>query len=424
MPSAEIITVGTELLLGQLVDTNTATIAAALADIGVDVFRETSVGDNEARIAQAVTDALGRADAVICSGGLGPTVDDLTREGIAVATGTELVLDAEVVEDLRAFFASFGRQMSPNNVRQGMFPKGALVLENPKGTAPGFALKVGQKIVVAMPGPPREMEPMLRAHVLPLLVETFGLRETLVTRVLRTTGVSESEIDNKIGDLFRAGVNPSIAVLAHVGEVHVKLTAKAPTKEAAAALIDQLEAEIRRRLGDCIFSSDGASLPSVLGALLRSRGWTIATAESCTGGLIASMLTATPGASDYYRGGVIAYSNEAKIALLDVAASTIESNGAVSEEVASAMALGARAAFRADISIAVTGIAGPTGGTEAKPVGLVYVAVAAQDGRLETRRLQISGDRESVSRRASFAALMLAWRTVRGTRDDATAAKV
>lgn len=421
MPSAEIITVGTELLLGQLVDTNTATIAAGLAEIGVDVFRETSVGDNEARIAAAVSEALERADIVICAGGLGPTVDDLTREGITAATSAQLELDTEVVEDLRAFFASFGRQMSPNNARQAMFPHGAVILENPKGTAPGFALRTGERLVVAMPGPPREMEPMLRGRVLPLLVETFGLREMLVTRVLRTTGVSESEIDNKIGDLFRAGVNPSIAVLAHLGEVHVKMTAKASTREAAIALIDQLEAEIRRRLGDCIFSSDGSSLAQVLGSELRTRAWTIATGESCTGGLIGSMITAVPGASDYFRGGVIAYSNEAKTALLDVAKATIGAYGAVSEEVAIAMAVGAKAALGSDVGLSVTGIGGPSGGSEDKPVGLVYIGVATPDGNLRAKRLQISGDREAVSRRAALAALALAWRTTLSAHEDVPA---
>ncbi len=413
MTSAEIITVGTELLLGQLVDTNTAIIAGALAEIGIDVYRETSVGDNEARIAQAVSEALERADVVICAGGLGPTVDDLTREAVATATGNPLELDQAVVEDLRAFFTSLGRQMSPNNARQAMFPKGAEVLENPHGTAPGFALPVGEKIIVVMPGPPREMEPMLRDHVLPLLERTFDLHSTIVTRVLRTTGVSESEIDARIADLFRSGINPSIAVLAHVGEVHVKITAKASTRETALALIDLLEAEIRRRLGDCIFSSDGSSLPEALGKELRARGWSIATAESCTGGLVGSMITAVPGASDYYRGGVVAYSNEAKTNLLDVAAELIDLNGAVSEQVASAMAVGAKTALRADLALAVTGIAGPDGGTDEKPVGLVYLAVAGVDGELQTKRLRIPGNRDGIIRRSALAALMLAWRMMR-----------
>jgi nicotinamide-nucleotide amidase len=413
MASAEIITVGTELLLGQLVDTNTATIAAALAEIGIDVYRETSVGDNEARITQAVSEALSRTDVVVCAGGLGPTVDDVTREGIAAATGTDLVLDQEIAEDLRAFFASFGRQMAPNNARQAMFPRGARILENPKGTAPGFAVDVNGKLIVAMPGPPREMQPMLKERVLPLLAERFGVDSTLVTRVLRTTGVSESEIDARIEDLFRSGVNPSIAVLAHAGEVHVKITAKATTREAASALIDQVEAEVRRRLGDCIFSSDGSSLPEVLGKELRARGWSIATAESCTGGLVGSMITAVAGASDYYRGGVVAYSNEAKSALLDVSPALIDMHGAVSEEVASAMAIGAQAALGANVAFAITGIAGPSGGTDEKPVGLIFIALAGVEGRLEARRLQVPGDRASVILRSSLAALMMAWRAVR-----------
>ncbi|HEV2037072.1 MAG TPA: CinA family nicotinamide mononucleotide deamidase-related protein, partial [Candidatus Eremiobacteraceae bacterium] len=286
MASAEIITIGTELLLGQLVDTNTAVIAAALAEAGVDVYRQTSVGDNQGRIAQAIREALDRCDAVICAGGLGPTVDDLTREAVAAATDTPLEVDQGVIEDLRAWFASVGRRMSPNNARQAMFPRGATVFENPKGTAPGFALQVGEKIIVVMPGPPREMEPMLREHVIPLLRRSFELQSVIATRVLRTVGISESELDARIADLFRSCKNPSIAVLAHLGQVDVKLTAKAQTREAAHALIDQLEPEIRRQLGEFIFSSDGASLPEALGRLLRARGFTLASAESCTGGLL------------------------------------------------------------------------------------------------------------------------------------------
>jgi nicotinamide-nucleotide amidase len=413
MASAEIVTIGTELLLGQLVDTNTATIAAALAEIGIDVFRETSVGDNEARIAQAVSEAVGRADIVVCAGGLGPTVDDLTREAVAKVAGTDLALDRDVAEDLRAFFASFGRQMSPNNARQAMFPKGARILENPKGTAPGFAVDMDGKLIIAMPGPPREMQPMLKERVVPMLAERFGTDSLLVTRVLRTTGVSESEIDSKIEDLFRAGINPSIAVLAHAGEVHIKITAKAASREAAAALIGQVEREICRRLDDCVFSCDGSSLAESLGKELRARGWSLATAESCTGGLAGSMITAVAGASDYYRGGVIAYSNEAKISLLDVSASLIELHGAVSEEVACAMAVGAKAAFSADIAIAITGIAGPGGGSDEKPCGLVYLAAAGSDGSLQVRRLHVPGDRASVILRSALAALMLAWRCAR-----------
>ncbi len=413
MATAEIITIGTELLLGQLVDTNTAVIASALAEAGIDVFRETSVGDNEGRIAQAIGEALARADAVICAGGLGPTVDDLTREAVAAATGTQLELDRGALGDLSAWFASVGRRMSPNNARQAMFPRGATVLENPKGTAPGFALETGRKIIVVMPGPPREMEPMLRDLVVPMLTRRFGLQSVIVTRVLRTVGISESELDARIADLFRSGVNPSIAVLAHLGQVDVKLTAKATTREAAHALIDQLEPEIRRHLGEHIFSSDGGTLPATLGSLLRERGWSIATAESCTGGLLGEMITSVAGSSDYYRGGVISYSNEAKTGLLDVAPELIERHGAVSEEVAAAMAIGAKAAFRSTLALSITGVAGPGGGTKDKPVGLVYVALANGAESVEVKRLHIPGDREAIRHRASLSALTLAWRAAK-----------
>jgi competence/damage-inducible protein CinA-like protein len=411
--TAEIITVGTELLLGQLVDTNTAVIAEGLAGIGMDVFRETSVGDNEARIATAVREALARADAVICAGGLGPTIDDLTREAVAAATGRALVLDQNALGDLSAWFASIGRRMSPNNARQAMFPAGATILENPKGTAPGFWLEVDDKVIAVMPGPPREMSPMLFDHVLPMLAQRFGLRSVIVTRVLRTAGLSESLVDAQIADLFKTCVNPSIAVLAHLGQVDVKLTAKAATSEAAHAMIDQLEPEILRRLGEHVFSSDGSSLVTVVGRALRERGWTIATAESCTAGMVGEMLTSVPGSSAYYLGGVISYADEAKTHLLGVSTQLVSDHGAVSEEVARAMAIGVRERLHSTIGVSVTGIAGPEGGSDAKPVGLVYIGVALPES-VEVRRLSLPGDREAIRHRAAISALTLVWRAVRG----------
>lgn len=412
MATAEIITIGTELLLGQLVDTNTAVIASALADVGIDVYRETSVGDNTDRIAQALGEALERADAVVCAGGLGPTVDDLTREAVAAATNRPLELDQGVLDDLRAWFASVGRRMSPNNARQAMFPKGSIILENPKGTAPGFALDLDDKIIVVMPGPPREMQPMLRDHVIALLTRKFELQSVIATRVLRTAGISESEVDARIDDLFRSGVNPSVAVLAHLGEVDVKLTAKAKTREAAHALIDQLEPEIRKHLGDYVFSSNGASLAEAFGSRLRARGWSLAVAESCTGGLLGAKITSAAGSSDYFRGGVIAYSDETKTKLLDVAPTLIERHGAVSEEAAAAMAVGVQNALLSTMAISITGIAGPGGGTKEKPVGLVYIGVATGDN-VSVKRMQLPGDREAIRHRAVINALMLGWRAAR-----------
>ena len=413
MPTAEIITIGTELLLGQLVDTNTTFIAKALADAGIDVHRESSVGDNAARIGAAVHDALARADVVICAGGLGPTVDDLTREGIAQATGRPLQLHEPSVAHIRHLFERLGRPMAENNVRQAMMPAGATVLENPQGTAPGFIIEEDGRAVISVPGVPREMKAMIADQVVPWIVKRYGVHAVIVTRVLNTIGMGESDLDQRIADLFHAGVNPSIAVLAHYGQVDVKLTAKAHTREEAVAMLDALEPQIRERLPDIIYAVDGGPIEQVVGDLLRARGWTVATAESCTGGLIASMLTSVPGASDYYLGGVVSYANEAKVDFLDVAPDLIEQHGAVSEEVATAMAVGVQAHLRASCAIGVTGVAGPGGGSSEKPVGLVYVALAKPDGSADARKLLLPGDREIVQRRAAIAALTMLWKAAR-----------
>ena len=413
MPTAEIITIGTELLLGQLVDTNTTYIAKALADAGVDVHHETSVGDNAARIGAAVRDALARADVVICAGGLGPTVDDLTREGVAQATGRPLQLHQPSLVHIRHLFERLGRPMTENNVRQALMPTGATVLENPQGTAPGFIIEEDGRAVITVPGVPREMKAMIADQVIPWIVERYDVDAVIVTRVLNTVGMGESDLDQRIGDLFHAGVNPSIAVLAHYGQVDVKLTAKAQTREQAIAMLDQLEPQIRQRLPDVIYAVDGGPIEQVVGDLLRTRHWSVATAESCTGGLIASMLTSVPGASDYYVGGVVSYANEAKVDFLDVAPELIEQHGAVSEEVATAMAIGVQAHLRASCAIGVTGVAGPGGGSPDKPVGLVYVALAKPDGSADMRKLLLPGDREIVQRRAAIAALTMLWKAAR-----------
>ncbi len=414
--SAEIITIGTELLLGQLVDTNTPAIAAELAENGIDVYRTCSVGDNRVRIAEAVREAASRADAVMCAGGLGPTVDDVTRDAIADVAGVALLRDERVADDLRRYFAGLGRTMSANNERQALFPAGAIILENPHGTAPGFALDVGSAIVIALPGPPRELLPMLREKAVPLLRSRWNLAAAIVSRIIRTAGVSESEIDRRIDDLFRSAENPSIAVLTHDGEVIVKVTGKAATAEDARSLCDGLVAQLVARLGECVYSTDGASLPETVGRCLRERGLTLAAAESCTGGLVGALVTSVAGASDYFRGSIVAYGNRAKTQLLDVAPPLIERHGAVSAEVAAAMAEGAKAALEASLAVAVTGIAGPSGGTQDKPVGLVYVALVGEDHTCTVQRLQLPGARDMVQRRAALAALLLVLRTCREKR--------
>jgi len=413
MASAEIITIGTELLLGHLVDTNTSTIARALADVGVDVYRETSVGDNADRIAAAIREATARADIAICAGGLGPTVDDLTREAVAAATGRPLELHEPSLRYIEGRFAQFGWTMAENNRRQAMVPRGGIVLDNPHGSAPGFIVDDGSRVVMTLPGPPIELKPMLFEHAIPWLVERFGLTSIIVTRVLHTLGIGESDLDARIADLFRESKNPSIAVLARPGFVDVKITAKARDRSEAGAMIAALEAELRERLGDSIYATDGGTLEQSLGEALRKRGWSIAVAESCTGGLVGSSIASVPGASDYFRGGVIAYSNDAKRDLLGVDQELIDRCGAVSEEVARAMALGARERLRSTIAVSITGVAGPGGGTPDKPVGSVYVAVADAKGHTKVRDMKMPGDRIVIQRRAAIAALALAWRTAR-----------
>ena len=413
MASAEIITIGTELLLGHLVDTNTSTIARALASVGVDVHRETSVGDNTARIADAVRDALGRAAVAICAGGLGPTVDDMTRDAIAAATGRRLRLDEPSLRAIEARFAAMGWKMVPNTRQQALMPEGAVVFDNPHGSAPGFVVEEQGKAAIALPGPPHELAPMLHDHAIPWLVRRFDLRSIIVTRVLRTLGIGESDLDARIADLFRASTNPSIAVLARPGFVDVKITAKAPDEAAAARAIAPLEAQLRERLGDSIYATDDGTLEDSLVRALKDRGWTIAVAESCTGGLVASMIASVAGASDCFRGGVVAYANEAKRDILGVDERILREAGAVSEEAAAAMARGVRDRLRSTIGVSTTGVAGPGGGSEEKPVGLVYIALAGEHGDVTVRKLQLPGDRGIIQRRAAVAAASLAWKAAR-----------
>jgi competence/damage-inducible protein CinA-like protein len=410
MARAEIITIGTEMLLGQLVDTNTAEIARALFEIGVDVHRETSVGDNEDRIATAVREALARADIVICAGGLGPTVDDMTRGAIAAAVGVPLVADDASMRHLEALFARVDRPMAENNRQQAHFPQGAEVFPNPHGSAPGFVVEREGRAVLALPGPPRELLPMLGDHAIPWIERRFEPSAAFVTRVLRTAGVGESDLDARIADLFREQKNPSIAMLAHPGLVDVKLTAKAGTRTQAVAMIDELESVVRTRLGDCVYGTGNVSLAGVIGDQLRGLSLTLAVGESCTGGQLGAAFVAVPGASDYFRGGCIAYADRAKTSLLGVAPDLLERYGAVSEAVAAAMALGAQVSLSADVALSTTGVAGPGGGTVEKPVGLVYVGMALPGGAVTVRRLDWPGAREAIQRRAVIAALTMLWR--------------
>jgi nicotinamide-nucleotide amidase len=415
MASVEIITIGTEILLGHLVDTNSSYIARALADHGVDVFAKHSVGDNTQRLHQMLVAVLARdgVDGIITTGGLGPTVDDLTKESVALAVGRPLELHQPSLQAIEKRFRLLrpDRPMNENNRRQAILPAGCVVLENPHGTAPGFvALRDDGKFVASMPGVPGEMKPMLDEKLIPWLVQRYGLRSAIFTRTIHTVGISESEVDATIEDLFRSLENPKIAVLAHGGRVDVKVMAKATDREAAEELIEPVATELMRRIGPGIFGTDDATLEGAIAGELIRRNLTIATAESCTGGSIAEALVRVPGVSATFLGSVVAYSNSIKEQVLGVSPADIERVGAVSEEVAIAMAQGVRERLGADLAISTTGIAGPDGGTPEKPVGLVWYGLATEDGRVSARRHVFPGTRANVRMRATMTALNILWR--------------
>jgi len=410
--SVELVAVGTELLLGQLTDTNTVFVAQSLAAAGTDVYGTHAVGDNRIRIANTIAAALERVDGVITTGGLGPTVDDLTKEAVCDALGLDVELHEASLKQMQDFFAQMGREMRENNRKQAYVPRGSLVLENPRGTAPGFvAFGTNGKFVACMPGVPREMRPMLTERLIPFLRERYEIREAIFTRVLHAVNIGESEIDHRIADLFRAGENPKIGVLSHEGLCDVKIMAKASSFSAAQALIDPLEREIRSRLEGFVFGADDTTIAAAVHELLQARGETIAVAESCTGGRIAAALTAVPGSSKSFLGDIVAYDNAVKTGQLGVDERTLEQFGAVSRETAVEMAGGARRRLHATHGVSTTGIAGPDGGTEEKPVGLVWFAIDLA-GNAKAYRFVFRGDRDTVQRRATVMALGLVWRSL------------
>ena len=419
MASAEIVTIGTEILLGHLLDTNSVHVARVLADHGVDVFAKHSVGDNADRLAAMLDDALSRADGVVTTGGLGPTVDDLTKDAVGRAVGKKLVLHEPSLRAIEERFRSFNRPMTANNERQAFLPEGCIVLDNPHGTAPGFvALRDDGKFVACMPGVPREMRPMLAEKLIPWLVQRFALRTAIYTKTLHTVGIGESDLDRRVEDLFRTLENPKIAMLAHGFRVDVKIMAKASSREEADAMIAPVADEVRRRIGNGYYGDDDLTLAGAIVEKLAARGMTLATAESCTGGSVASAIVEVAGASRVYRGGAVAYANDVKRDLLDVPEETLATAGAVSEETAVAMARGARRRFGVDVAIATTGVAGPDGGTPEKPVGLVWFALAMGE-EIETRRLTFPGNRTDIRERATVAALGLMWRKLEAVTSSA-----
>ena len=409
----EIITVGTELLLGQIIDTNASWIAQRLAEAGIDLYYKTTVGDNAGRIEAALRQALSRADVLITTGGLGPTEDDLTRDVVAAVLGRPLHLDSDVLARIEQRFAHRKIPMSENNRKQAMVPEGAEVLHNPNGTAPGLFLREGGRCVACMPGVPAEMKPMLTGQVIPQIREVFGIRSRIVSRVLKMCGISESKVDQAIGDYFREMRNPTIGILAHAGEIHVRLTCKGEDPAEITRMLDALEGKVRQRLGALVFGRDEEKIEALVGQLLRARGATLAVAESCTGGLIASRLTDVAGSSDYFERGMVTYSTAAKQHLLGVPRELIGNSGVVSLDVVRVMADGVRRRSGTTFGLATTGIAGPSGGTSERPVGLVCVALAWEGGDI-AREYRFHGGRELIKYRAAQMALEMLRRHLLG----------
>jgi nicotinamide-nucleotide amidase len=401
---AEVIGIGTEILLGQIANTNAQWMSQRLAEIGVDVLHHQVIGDNVGRIAEAVRLALSRADVVLVTGGLGPTGDDVTRQGLAEALGLRLERRSEIEAFLREKFRRMGREMAESNLVQADVLEGARYLLPERGTAPGLVVEAEGRRLYAVPGVPAEMREMLEGVVLPEIRAVVG-PAGIVSRVLKVVGVAEAKVGELLDDLFLASTNPTVAYLASAGEVRVRLTAKATTPEEAAAMIAPIEDEVRRRLGDAVFGTDVAELEAVVGALLVERGLTLACAESLTGGGLTSRIVHVPDSSRYFAGSVVAYSAETKRELLGVAKETLEGPGMVSEPCALEMADGVRRVFGADVGVSTTGVAGPEP-LEGHPPGEVWVAVSGPRDE-EARGFTAPGDRDQIRRWAEQAALDL-----------------
>lgn len=408
---AEVVGIGTEILLGQIANTNAQHISQRLAEIGIDVLHHQAVGDNVGRIAEAIRLGLSRSDVVILTGGLGPTGDDVTRQAIAEALGRPLARRSEIEDFLREKFRHLGRDMPESNLVQADVPEGARYILPERGTAPGLVIDTDPGRVYAVPGVPAEMREMLEDVILPELQAEIG-PQGIVSRVLRVTGIAEARIGELLDDLFRRSENPTVAYLASAGEVRVRLTAKAATGEQAEALIGPVEEEIRSRLGDAVFGTDEQELEEVVGALLRERGVRLACAESLTGGGLAERIVRVPDSSDYFAGAVVAYAPEAKLEVLDVSKETLDGPGMVSEECAREMARGVRSAFDADVGLSTTGVAGPAS-LEGHPPGEMWVAVTSDRGE-HSRHVRAPGDREQVRRWAQQTALDLLRRHLSG----------
>ena len=405
---AELISVGTELLLGNIVNTNAAFLSEECAKLGLSVYYQTVVGDNAGRLKEAIEIAQNRADVIILGGGLGPTEDDLTKETTAEVFGRALYLDEHSKELIEQYFDKLGRDKSAitaNNWKQAMMPEGCIVIDNDNGTAPGVILEAEGKIAIMLPGPPNELLPMWKKSIAPYLKSKQP--EILESMTLKICGMGESRVETEILDLIDAQTNPTIATYAKTGEVHIRLTAKAGSSEEARNIIQPVYWEIKSRLGQYIYTTEeSVTLEDTIVDMLKAADMTLTTIESCTGGLLSGRIVNVSGASDVFKQGFVTYANKAKRKLVDVKKSTLEEFGAVSEETAREMAEGGRKAAKADACISITGIAGPGGGSEEKPVGLVYIGCCVK-GKTVVKRYQFTGNRQKIRDYAVVSALVL-----------------
>ncbi|HEY1956414.1 MAG TPA: competence/damage-inducible protein A [Polyangiaceae bacterium] len=402
--TAAVLSIGTELSRGELVNTNGPWLASQLVSIGFEVFEHAIVDDDRARIVAALERLARTASVIVCTGGLGPTTDDLTTEAVGTALGVPLARDATSLEHIRRRFEKVGRTMSESNAKQADFPEGAEILPNPIGTAPGFSVRVGRATAFFMPGVPREMTRMFEEQVTPR-IRKIAPNDTHQIR-LKTFGLPESVVGEKLAGIESAHEGVIIGYRAHYPEIEVKVLAKAASQASAREACDKATAEVRARLGDVIYGEGDDTFASVVGRVLRNRGVSLAIAESCTGGLVGSMLTREPGASDFLLLDAVTYANSAKSRVLGVDEDMLRAHGAVSAEVAAAMAEGARRASGSDIALSLTGIAGPAGGSEAKPVGTVYLAVTGARGT-DVKHRVFSGERWQIQTIAAYAGLQL-----------------
>ena len=401
---AEIVSVGTELLMGQVVNTDAQFIAQRLAPLGFQVFYHTTVGDNVKRLTAVVHQAVERSDVVVFTGGLGPTDDDLTKETVASALGLTVELIPEEAERLRKHFETRGYEFTPNNLKQASFPKNAIILPNAFGTAPGCIMTAENKTAILLPGPPRELFPMFQNHVMPYLEQLSGNK--LYSRELRIFGKGESIITYELRDIIENQTNPTVAPYIKTGEVSLRVTALCQNEAEGEQLARPMISEIVSRLGDIIYSTVGESLPETCARMLTDDHQTLAIAESCTGGMVASEFVAIPGCSEFLLEGCVTYSDAAKVSRLGVKQETLDAFGAVSEQCALEMAEGMRRTSGADYALATTGFAGPDGGTQENPVGTIFIALA-RAGETVVKRVQLFGERARIREIASLHAFDL-----------------